>query len=229
MELSYVGTDGRHMLRQPNINYADLTQVAANPGISTNAFLPFPGYTSITQTRSDGAANYNALQAYVSRRVGALQMTAGYTWSKSLGDSSSESDNSENWTVRHYNYGPTSFDRRNAFFSTFVWQLTRLEGHNAFLRTAAGGWQVSGVARLQSGQYYTITGNTATGARRADFIGGSSSVEARPSSIGSTLPPMWPLQRVVLEPREPVPWLGPDWPYLMHRLARTFCLPSGSI
>ena len=179
MELSYVGTEGRHMLRQPNINYADLTQVAANPGISTNAFLPFPGYTSITQTRSDGAANYNALQAYVSRRVGALQMTAGYTWSKSLGDSSSESDNSENWTVRHYNYGPTSFDRRNAFFSTFVWQLTRLEGHNAFLRTAAGGWQVSGVARLQSGQYYTITGNTATGARRADFIGGSSSVGSK--------------------------------------------------
>ncbi len=172
-ELSYVGTEGRHMLRQPNINYADLAQVAANPGVSTNAFVPFPGYSSITQIRSDGAANYNALQAYLSKRVGALQMTAGYTWSKSLGDSSSESDNSENWTVRHYNYGATTFDRRNAFFSTFVWQLPKLDGHNAILRNAAGGWQVSGVARLQSGQNFTITGNSATGTRRADFTGGS--------------------------------------------------------
>lgn len=172
-ELSYVGTEGRHVLRQPNINYADLTEVAANPGISTNAFVPYRGFSSITQIRSDATSNYNALQAYVSKRVGALQMTAGYTWAKALADASGESDNSENWTVRHYNYGPTSFDRRNAFFSTFVWQMPKLDGHNAVLRNAAGGWQLSGVARLQSGQYYTITGNTATGTRRADFIGGS--------------------------------------------------------
>ena len=173
-ELSYVGTEGRHMLRQPNINYADLTQVAANPKISTNAFLPYKGYTSITQVRSDSTANYNALQGYISKRVGALQMTAGYTWSKALADASGEGDNSENWTVRHYNYGPTSFDRRQAFFSTFVWQMPKLDGHNMALRTAAGGWQLSGVARLQSGQYYTITGSTPTGTRRADFVGGSS-------------------------------------------------------
>ncbi len=173
-EISYVGTEGRHMLRQPNINYPDLTQVAANPGVSTNAFVPFKGFSSITQIRSDGVSNYNALQAYVSKRVGALQMTAGYTWAKSLADSSSESDNSENWTVRHYNYGPTSFDRRDAFFSTFVCQMPKLDGHNAVLRNTAGGWQLSGVARLQSGQNYTITGNTATGTRRADFVGGGS-------------------------------------------------------
>jgi hypothetical protein len=177
VELSYVGTEGRHMLRQPNINYPELTLTAANPKISTNAFVPYKGFTSITQIRSDATANYNALQAYVSKRAGALQMTAGYTWSKSLADASNEGDNSENWTVRHYNYGPTSFDRREAFFSTFVWQMPRLEGHHSVVRGIAGGWQLSGVARLQSGQYYTITGSTQTGTRRADLVGHPSSVQ----------------------------------------------------
>jgi hypothetical protein len=41
------------------------------------------------------------------------------------------------------------------------------------VRITAGGWQLSGVVRLQTGPYLTVTGNTATGTRRADYIGGS--------------------------------------------------------
>jgi len=176
LETSYVGNLGRHLLRQPNINFPNLALVAANPTISTNTFVPYLGYSSINQYQSDSTSNYNALQVYASKRMGAVTATAGYTWSKSLGDSSGEGDNLEDWQNRHFNYGPTTFDRRHIFTGTFVWQLPMLRNMNGFVRNSIGGWQLSGVIRLQTGQYYTITGSTSTGTRRADYLGGSTSV-----------------------------------------------------
>lgn len=172
-ELSYVGNLGRHLLRQPNINYPNLSLVAANPSASSNAFVPYLGYSSINEFQSDSTSNYNALQAYASKRVGSILATASYTWSKALGDSSGEGDNVEDWQNRHFNYGPTSFDRRHIFSATFVWQLPGLRQRNALIRGAIGGWQLSGVIRAQSGQYYSVTGNTATGTRRANYVGGT--------------------------------------------------------
>ena len=44
------------------------------------------------------------------------------------------------------------------------------------MRNVGGGWQLSGLIRLQSGGFNTITANTATGTRRADYVGGSTLV-----------------------------------------------------
>lgn len=184
MEISYVGNLGRHLLRDPNINFPNLTLVAANPTASTNQFVPYPGYSTIQQYQSDSTSNYNALEIYASKRIGRLTGTAGYTWSKDLGDSSGEGDNIENWQNRHYNYGPTSFDRRHVFSGTFIWELPMLRNQNAVVRTTAGGWQLDGVIRLQTGQYYTVTGTTSTGTRRASYIGG-------PLSVPNQGPTLW--------------------------------------
>jgi hypothetical protein len=99
--------------------------------------------------------------------------TASYTWSKALADSSGEGDNSENYQNRHFNYGPTSYDRRHAFVGTFTLNTPKLKNAQAVLRGIAGDWALSGVIRLQSGPYATVTGNTSTGTRRADYIGGA--------------------------------------------------------
>jgi Carboxypeptidase regulatory-like domain len=171
-ETSYVGNLGRHLLREPNINYPNLTQVAANPSSSPNVFNPYLGYSSIQQYQSDSTSNYNALQVYVSKRAGNVQATAGYTWSKALGDSSAEGDNIEDWTNRHFNYGPLSFDRRHTFSGTFVWQLAALKNQNAIVRQTLGGWQLSGVIRLQTGAYGSVVASTPTGTRRANYVGG---------------------------------------------------------
>src|SRR5206468_3637213 len=53
MEAAYVGNQGRHEVRQPNINVPTFAQAAANPGKTTNQMRPFLGYTDITQFRSD--------------------------------------------------------------------------------------------------------------------------------------------------------------------------------
>jgi hypothetical protein len=58
-----------------------------------------------------------------------------------------------------------------------VWQLPMLRGQNRFVRSTVGGWQTSGVIRLQTGQYYTVTGSTSTGTRRANYVGGPITVD----------------------------------------------------
>jgi len=171
-ETSYVGNLARHLLRQPNINFPNLAQVAANPSFSTNYFAPYPGFTTINQFLSDSTTNYHALQVYLSKRAGSVLFTSGYTWSKALGDSSGEGEQSENYTNRHFNYGPTSYDRRHSFVGTFTWELPKLQNLNPVVRNVAGSWQLSGVVRLQSGPYLTVTGSTSTGTRRADYLGG---------------------------------------------------------
>ena len=172
VEVSGVGGLGRHLLREPNINFPNLALVGANPSYNTNYFAPYPGYTTLQQYLSDATSNYYALQTFASKRSGNVLFTVSYTWSKALGDASGEGDNSENYQNRHFNYGPTSFDRRHAFVATFTWELPKLRQANAIVRNAAGGWQISGVIRLQTGPYSTVTGATSTTTRRADYVGG---------------------------------------------------------
>jgi hypothetical protein len=173
--ISYVGNLARHLLREPNINYPDLRLVSANPSSAINAFVPYKGYSIIQQYLSDSTSNYNSLQAYLSKRAGNVLFTGGYTWSKLLGDTSAQGDNIENWQNRHFNYGPLTFDRRHSFTGTFVWQLAAFHNQNAVVRGALGGWQLSGVIRVQTGAPVSLTAVTITGngTRRADYLGGS--------------------------------------------------------
>ena len=178
-EVAYVGNLGRHLLRAPDINQIPFAAFAANAQLPSAqqapqaALRPYAGYSSIYQYNSDSTMNYHGLQSYISKRAGSLFMTASYTFAKSLGDTSGEGDNPEQYLNRHFNYGPTSFDRRHVFIGTYVWSLPRLRNWNPVLRQAMGSWMLNGIIRLQSGQYYSITGSTAEGTRRADYNGGS--------------------------------------------------------
>ena len=69
--------------------------------------------------------------------------------------------------------------------ATYVWSLPRLARQNVIVRTALGAWQLNGVIRLQSGQYYTVTGNTSIGGRRADYLGGNILVSGSAQSINN--------------------------------------------
>ncbi len=178
-EVAYVGNLGRDLLRAPDINQIPFATFAANSQLPTAqqqpqaALRPYLGYSSIFQYNSDSTMNYHALQSYISKRAGSLFMTASYTFSKSLGDTSGEGDNPEQYLNRHFNYGPTSFDRRHVFIMTYVWSLPKLQNLNPALRQVFGSWMLNGIVRLQTGQYYSITGSTAEGTRRADYLGGA--------------------------------------------------------
>jgi hypothetical protein len=70
-------------------------------------------------------------------------------------------------------------DRTNRVVLSFVWDLPKLDGSNALLRTVAGGWQWTGIYTYLSGDAMTVLAGTdrsltALGADRADFIGTTS-------------------------------------------------------
>ena len=73
---------------------------------------------------------------------------------------------------RHYNYGPATFDRRHIFVTTYDYQVPLLRDKKGIEGAVLSGWEISGITRYQSGPYLTITGNTAIGTRRADYLGG---------------------------------------------------------
>src|SRR5882724_80880 len=179
VEATYVGNEGRHLIRQPDLNAVPFPLLAANAALpsplSTNALRPYKGFSAISFRLSDANSNYNGLQLYVAKRKGNLELTASYTWSKVLTDTSGNGDGldvGEDPFNRHFNYGPASFDRRHIFVTTYDYRLPFFNSLRGIGRAMLYGWEVSGITRYQSGAYFTVTGNTPIGARRADYLGG---------------------------------------------------------
>ncbi len=183
LEASYVGNEQRHILRQPDINLPTFAQLQANAALPTplplNRLRPYQGYTSIRMYLSDSTANYNAFQVYATKRKGDFLATVSYTWSKTLTDSSSLTANPDNWRDRRYNYGLADFDRRNVFATTYFYDSPLFRHRGGFVGTTLGGWQLSGITRVQSGPPITILanaplGNTSVNGRRANRVAGVS-------------------------------------------------------
>jgi hypothetical protein len=182
VEATYVGNQGRHLIRQPDLNAVPFSVLAANAALpstqraSVNALRPYKGFTAINFRLSDANSNYNAMQLYAAKRKGDLEFTASYTWSHALTDTSGNGDGldvGEDPFNRHYNYGPASFDRRQIFVATYDYHLPFLRDKKGLVGSVLSGWEASGITRFQSGPYFTVSGNTSIGTRRADYVGGS--------------------------------------------------------
>ena len=184
-EISYVGNRGRNQLWFPEINQPDFQALVANAALpsaqraNTNYLRPYQGYSSIRQRRSDAFSNYNSLQLYLNRRKGVLTYTVSYTLSKAIGNASGIGDNPEDAFNKEFNTGPLSFDRRHAMITTFTYRPSLFRARKDVIGQALGGWEFSGKIRWQSGQYLTVTGNTSTGTRRADYVGGDTDLGTR--------------------------------------------------
>jgi len=176
-EAAYVANLGRHLIRQPDINQPTFEQLRANlppsgPNVNVNALRPFKGYTAIRMRMSDSTSNYHGMQLYAAKRKGDLLMTTSYTWSKVLTDASGFNDNPEDPFNRRFNYGPATFDRRHVFALTYTYTLRMFSRTRGFAKAVLNGYEISGITRLQSGPYLTVTatGNSALGNRRADCV-----------------------------------------------------------
>ncbi|HWX53163.1 MAG TPA: carboxypeptidase regulatory-like domain-containing protein [Verrucomicrobiae bacterium] len=184
LESAYVGNLARHLVRQPNINVPTFAVADAVPANTrTNTIRPFLGYTDITQFRSDGNSNYNALQLSASKRKGNLVATVSYTYAKALGQVSGINDNPEpecpftcllgngqtvSW--RQFYYGPLGFDRRQAFVATYTYSLPFFKSQRGVTGQTLGGWEFSGVTRAQSGQPLTVSGTSSVGIGGTGFF-----------------------------------------------------------
>jgi Carboxypeptidase regulatory-like domain/TonB-dependent Receptor Plug Domain len=181
LSVDYAGHVSRHLFRSPNINEPSFAALLANLAIPsaqrpvTNSIVPYLGYSTINEFLSDSNDNYNALQTYLTKRKGNTVMTVSYTWSKALTDASSYNSAGDviEGLNRRFNYGPASYDRRHIFVATYTYRLPVLGDHNAIVRGVLGGWEISGITRLQSGALLTPTGASyVPGNRRSEYLGG---------------------------------------------------------
>jgi hypothetical protein len=158
---------------------------------------PYPGYGTITDLALESSSIYHALQASLRRSVGQFTLSAAYTYSHSIDDSSDRGDAS---LVNAYNFASnrasSNFDQRQIFNFSYVWDVPFFRGgglRHAFL----GGWQYTGIAGISSGTPFSVVNSTdnagvAAGVgsgSRADIVGDPNSGFSRTPAPG--FGPLW--------------------------------------
>jgi hypothetical protein len=188
IQVGYVGILGHH-LTDPywGNQWASPTAVAPYASIVGQG-----GVAKITGTES--ASNYNGLQAVFRQRLSAgFELTANYTYSKSLTDDIGFYGVSNIYSGQYYQqnaydfkseWGPAGMDTRHNLSVTGVYDLPFGTGKmfgsnwNQFMNSAIGGWKISGAQVYYSGFPVTVSSpanysslvNAFTGAARPDQL-----------------------------------------------------------
>lgn len=182
---SYVGTQAHHLLvvepANPGnaaacLSVSDAAQVAAGSatcgpfseggiftradGQTIQARGPFSAqFDAITYQKTIGSSNYNALEVNVRHHSKSLEILAGYTFSKSLDDSSSLSEE-VNPIDPGWSKALSAFDLRHNFVASFNYSVPgRMFGReNRWTKN----WSISGVTRFATGLPVTFYNNNDT-------------------------------------------------------------------
>jgi hypothetical protein len=150
---------------------------------ANNYFRPYQGWGSITRLENTANSNYNSLQVSARRSIGDLTISASYTFSHSIDDSSDRGDAlfvDPSDAAR--NRASSNFDVRHQFTLSYVYALPFFK-QSGFLHTVLGGWQISGITTAQSGTPFTVTNGTTYGdnAGVGDGVGG---IGSYPDTVG---------------------------------------------
>ncbi len=218
LSLNYVGTQAHHLLAvysanpgnaalclslsQPDEvapgsptcgpNGEDATYVTAGGATVHGTRGPLgPAFSNDDYEGSVASSNYNSFQASVRRSGKTLDLSLGYTYSKSIDQASSLAD-----ILDPFNFNATrglsAFDLRHNFVATYVYRfpLERLTPRASGLLQ---GWAVSGITRASSGFPVTMStdldnslmGSLPNGVNNhsadlPDFAGGSLQLNGNP-------------------------------------------------
>jgi hypothetical protein len=188
LQVGYVGILGHH-LTDPYWGNQWTSPTAVAPYAS---IVGQDGVAKITGTES--ASNYNALQAVFRQHLSAgLELTANYTYSKSLTDDIGFYGVSNIWSGQYYQqnaydfkseWGPAGMDTRHNISVTGVYDVPFGTGKtfgsnwNPVVNSLIGGWKLSGAQVYYSGfpvtvsspPHYSNAVNAFTGAARPNQL-----------------------------------------------------------
>ena len=157
LELGYVGRIGLYLQRERNINQLLPGTRQANPGINPDALRPYKGFGVIRLSENAGRSEYNGLQISARRRFQKhLSFGVSYTLSKLTDDASNRRERLFNAHDAHSFTGISGDDRKHVFNVHYVYELPFWRSQNTLLKKALGGWQISGVTLVVSGQPLTV-------------------------------------------------------------------------
>ncbi len=159
LQVAYVGTLGRHLLGDVDLNQVPLSTRFANPAADANALRPYPGYSEITSRAPLFNSNYNSLQVSLNRHVSeGFTIGIAYTWSKNLANNPADRGSGVYNTYNYsQDYGPPSINTPQIFVANYVYDLPFFKAQRGVIGHVLGGWELSGITRFQSGSSITLT------------------------------------------------------------------------
>lgn len=159
LQIGYVGSKGTKLYRLQNVN-----QATPGPVETTQARRPsntrYPQFAGIYQLQASAAANYNALQAVLRRRLSkGLTLYGSYVWSHSIDDASNGFCSCtagvslpQNSFDLRADKAASSFDQRQRFTFNFVYDVNFLPRLlDRWPKRVTEGWQLTGIYTLASG------------------------------------------------------------------------------
>jgi hypothetical protein len=157
-EIGYVGTKGTHLVGDLDLNQPTVAARTANELVDVNAIRPFPGYGAIDDRSTVFTSNYNSLQASLNRRMShGLTLGVSYTWSKLL--TTNPQDRAYGATDTYdlkQGYGLSTLNTPQIFVLSYVYQEPFFKEQHG-LGWLLGGWEISGIVNVQTGQSLTVT------------------------------------------------------------------------
>ena len=179
LSAAYVGTRGVHLLRLNTPNYGTNSipritgldssggvlqlagrQVAPSPVVqgAPTGFRPHPMLGSFLSINSDGRSSYDSLQLALNKRYSSgFQFTTSYTWSHAFDHNSDIFDLLGSTALPQNIFdldaerASASFDLRHRFVLSAVWEMPMWRDNPVL-----GGWQLSTISTMQTGQPYTL-------------------------------------------------------------------------
>jgi len=156
LTLGYVGSQAHRLL----------VMLPANPGIASRCLAisgcgpfdedlyqtrgPFStAFSDVTWMSTIGNSNYNALEVNLRHQSRALELMAGYTYSKSLDNASSVSEQLNPFD-HHWSYALSAFDLKHNFVTSFDYALPAGQLFRSS-NVLTNGWSISGITHIAGG------------------------------------------------------------------------------
>jgi hypothetical protein len=135
------------------------TYVTAAGGAVEGTRGPFSGaFGGVSYQKTMGNSNYNSLEITARHSSGALELLAGYTYGKSIDESSSlaEAVNPLNPALSR---APSAFDLTHNFVASYRWAIPYSPSR---WKAVLGEWELSGITRFSTGFPVTLFNNEDT-------------------------------------------------------------------
>jgi hypothetical protein len=166
--IGYAGSRGVHLLRSGDVNIPAPVVQADGRLLFPPAGTPRPNrsFSTIELKSSDGNSWYRALVVEMRRRFsGGVSVQSAYTWSRTIDTTQASTffSDATNGTTSafpefgtDYNKGPADWDTPHNWVINAVWDVPWGKSGGGLARAIAGGWQLSGIANMRSGQPLTV-------------------------------------------------------------------------
>jgi hypothetical protein len=174
LNISYVGSHGSHENYYQAINLPPIAALPAEvaAGALDNTNVTYKGFGGIRLAYDEGNAIYNSLQTSLTGTIHRdLHLQAAYTYAKaedsttSVGSGGDLNNATNPYVGWKYDFGPSEFDRRNVFFTNFVYEIPLFrDSGNHLLKSTVGGWQISAIITEETGAPLNLGVNGTTAA-----------------------------------------------------------------